>query len=44
MTRIYAEYFGGSFDIRSIYGHGCDAVLTLPSIDGLVGQKDVIIE
>ncbi|KAJ1869250.1 hypothetical protein LPJ55_005484 [Coemansia sp. RSA 990] len=32
MTKIYAEYFGGSLNLISMEGHGCDAFLELPSI------------
>lgn len=32
MSRIYASYFGGSLDIRSLTGHGCDVFLTIPNI------------
>jgi hypothetical protein len=32
LTRRYAEYFGGSFNVVSIYGHGCDVFLKLKNI------------
>ncbi|KAI9501396.1 branched-chain alpha-ketoacid dehydrogenase [Coemansia spiralis] len=32
MTKLYAEYFGGSLHIVSLEGYGCDAFLELPSI------------
>ncbi|KAJ2525405.1 hypothetical protein GGI11_000068 [Coemansia sp. RSA 2049] len=32
MTKIYAEYFGGSLHLVSLEGYGCDAFLELPSI------------
>ncbi|KAJ1556239.1 hypothetical protein HK405_004400 [Cladochytrium tenue] len=32
MSRIYARYFGGSLDLRSVSGHGLDVFLRLPSI------------
>ncbi|KAJ2303491.1 hypothetical protein IWW55_002899 [Coemansia sp. RSA 2706] len=32
MTKIYAEYFGGSLNLISLEGYGCDAFLELPSI------------
>ncbi|KNC96520.1 uncharacterized protein SPPG_08108 [Spizellomyces punctatus DAOM BR117] len=35
MSRIYAKYFGGSLEIRSINGHGCDVFLRVPNILGL---------
>ncbi|PVV05427.1 hypothetical protein BB560_000052 [Smittium megazygosporum] len=33
MTKVYAGYFGGSLDLFSMPGHGCDAFLQLPSIE-----------
>ncbi|KAJ1934695.1 hypothetical protein EC988_008723, partial [Linderina pennispora] len=32
MTKIYAEFFGGSLNVISLDGYGCDAFLELPSI------------
>jgi [3-methyl-2-oxobutanoate dehydrogenase (acetyl-transferring)] kinase len=32
-ARVYAKYFGGSLQIVSIYGHGCDVFLRLKNID-----------
>ncbi|KAJ2803263.1 hypothetical protein H4R20_002963 [Coemansia guatemalensis] len=32
MTKIYAEYFGGTLNIISLEGYGCDVFLELPSI------------
>ncbi|KAJ2611647.1 hypothetical protein H4S08_003058 [Coemansia sp. RSA 1365] len=32
MTKIYAEYFGGTLHIISLEGYGCDVFLELPSI------------
>ncbi|KAJ2188213.1 hypothetical protein IW144_005877, partial [Coemansia sp. RSA 522] len=34
MARLYAEYFGGSLDIVSMEGYGCDVFLKLRSIEG----------
>ncbi|KAJ3005495.1 hypothetical protein HKX48_000647 [Thoreauomyces humboldtii] len=39
MSRIYAKYFQGSLEIRSLEGHGCDVVLRVPNI---LGSKHVI--
>jgi len=33
MSRIYAKYFGGSLDLKSIGGHGVDVFVHLPNID-----------
>ncbi|KAJ2232986.1 hypothetical protein IWW45_004542 [Coemansia sp. RSA 485] len=33
MTKVYAEYFGGSLNLISMEGYGCDAFIELPSID-----------
>lgn len=33
MAKIYAEYFGGSLNLISLEGHGCDVFLELPSIN-----------
>lgn len=35
MTRIYAKYFGGSFELKSLFGYGCDVFLKLPNISKL---------
>ncbi|KAI9363432.1 branched-chain alpha-ketoacid dehydrogenase [Zopfochytrium polystomum] len=32
MSRIYARYFGGSLDLRSVSGHGLDVFLRVPTI------------
>jgi signal transduction histidine kinase len=32
MTRIYAQWAGGSLDLISLYEHGCDVFLRLPHI------------
>ncbi|KAJ3315782.1 hypothetical protein HDU76_002091 [Blyttiomyces sp. JEL0837] len=32
MSRIYAKYFGGSLELRSVTGHGLDVFLRVPSI------------
>ncbi|KAJ3185248.1 hypothetical protein HDU85_001298 [Gaertneriomyces sp. JEL0708] len=34
MSRIYARYFGGSLEVRSVTGHGCDVFLRVPNILG----------
>ncbi|KAJ2842455.1 hypothetical protein IWW36_005901, partial [Coemansia brasiliensis] len=40
MTKIYAEYFGGSLNLISMEGHGCDTFLELPSIK--ISQTPII--
>ncbi|ORY38703.1 alpha-ketoacid dehydrogenase kinase [Rhizoclosmatium globosum] len=32
MSRIYAKYFGGSLDLKSVGGHGLDVFLRVPNI------------
>ncbi|KAJ3239575.1 hypothetical protein HDU78_002803 [Chytriomyces hyalinus] len=32
MSRIYAKYFGGSLELKSVGGHGVDAFLRVPNI------------
>ncbi|KAJ2128919.1 hypothetical protein IW136_005978 [Coemansia sp. RSA 678] len=41
MARLYAEYFGGSLDIVSMEGYGCDVFLKLRSIEGSVEEKQI---
>jgi [3-methyl-2-oxobutanoate dehydrogenase (acetyl-transferring)] kinase len=41
MAQIYAKYFGGSLELISLYGYGCDVFLTLKNIGSL--QEDVVI-
>ncbi|KAJ2715227.1 hypothetical protein H4R19_001317 [Coemansia spiralis] len=41
MARLYAEYFGGSLDIVSMEGYGCDVFLKLRSIEGSVELKQI---
>lgn len=36
MAQLYAQYFGGSLDLMSLPGHGCDVFLTLKSIGSIV--------
>ncbi|CAG8572428.1 221_t:CDS:2 [Diversispora eburnea] len=33
LARIYAQYFGGSLSLMSLYGHGCDVFLRLNDIN-----------
>ncbi|KAI8907285.1 branched-chain alpha-ketoacid dehydrogenase [Gorgonomyces haynaldii] len=33
MSRIYAKYFGGSLEFRSLVGHGVDMYVRLPNIE-----------
>ncbi|CAI2188791.1 20630_t:CDS:2 [Funneliformis geosporum] len=33
LARIYANYFGGSMDLMSLHGYGCDVFLKLKQID-----------
>ncbi|KAJ1796327.1 protein kinase pkp1, partial [Coemansia sp. RSA 2599] len=33
MAKVYAEYFGGSLNLISMEGYGCDAFVELPSIE-----------
>ncbi|KAJ2355775.1 hypothetical protein GGF43_002484 [Coemansia sp. RSA 2618] len=41
MARLYAEYFGGSLDIVSMEGYGCDVFLKLRSIEGSVEERQI---
>ncbi|KAJ2633888.1 Kynureninase (L-kynurenine hydrolase) [Coemansia sp. RSA 1290] len=41
MARLYAEYFGGSLDIVSMEGYGCDVFLKLGSIEGSIEEKQI---
>ncbi|KAJ2779444.1 hypothetical protein GGI15_003879 [Coemansia interrupta] len=41
MARLYAGYFGGSLDIVSMEGFGCDVFLKLRSIEGSVEDKKI---
>ncbi|KAJ2726134.1 hypothetical protein GGI07_000773 [Coemansia sp. Benny D115] len=41
MARLYARYFGGSLDIVSMEGFGCDVFLKLRSIEGSVEDKQI---
>ncbi|RKP08601.1 mitochondrial branched-chain alpha-ketoacid dehydrogenase kinase-domain-containing protein, partial [Thamnocephalis sphaerospora] len=41
MTRIYAEYFGGTLDVMSLPGHGCDVFLRLRSIDDSLNRMEI---
>lgn len=41
MGRLYASYFGGSLDIVSMEGYGCDVFLKLRSIEGSVEEKQI---
>ncbi|KAI8325936.1 alpha-ketoacid dehydrogenase kinase, partial [Martensiomyces pterosporus] len=41
MARLYAGYFGGSLDIVSMEGYGCDVFLKLRSIEGSVEEKQI---
>ncbi|KAJ2885302.1 hypothetical protein H4R27_001483 [Coemansia aciculifera] len=43
MARLYAGYFGGSLDIVSMEGYGCDVFLKLRSIEGSA-VKGTLIE
>ncbi|PVU92713.1 hypothetical protein BB561_003661 [Smittium simulii] len=41
MTKLYAEYFGGSLDLFSIPAYGCDIFLKLPCIDKSLGDIQI---
>ncbi|KAJ1828475.1 hypothetical protein LPJ56_001090 [Coemansia sp. RSA 2599] len=41
MARLYAGYFGGSLDVVSMEGFGCDVFLKLRSIEGSVEDKQI---
>ncbi|RKP02960.1 hypothetical protein CXG81DRAFT_10094 [Caulochytrium protostelioides] len=41
ISRIYSRYFGGSLDIVSITGHGCDVFLKLPNISRIVDKVSI---
>ncbi|KAH6593449.1 hypothetical protein BASA61_004286 [Batrachochytrium salamandrivorans] len=35
MSRIYSKYFGGSLELRTVYGHGTDVFVRFPNISQL---------
>ncbi|CAG8701326.1 8597_t:CDS:2 [Acaulospora morrowiae] len=41
LARIYAQYFGGSLNIMSLYSHGCDLFLRLKDIDESLGDWQI---
>src|SRR3954454_22978829 len=41
LARIYANYFGGSMNLMSLYGHGCDVFLRLKQIDESLGDLQI---
>ena len=41
MSRIYAKYFGGSLEIKSIPGHGCDVFLRIPNISVVSNKVEI---
>ncbi|KAJ3123483.1 hypothetical protein HK098_001871 [Nowakowskiella sp. JEL0407] len=41
MSRIYARYFGGSLELVSIAGHGCDVFVQLPNITGIATSVNI---
>ena len=41
LARIYANYFGGSMNLMSLYGHGCDVFLKLKQIDESLGDLQI---
>ncbi|KAJ3212667.1 hypothetical protein HDU82_007745 [Entophlyctis luteolus] len=42
MSRIYAKYFGGSLELKSVGGHGLDVFLRVPNISRSDSKKHVI--
>lgn len=38
MSRVYAKYFGGSLEFRSVIGHGTDVFLCFPSLMTVTGE------
>ncbi|RIA93230.1 branched-chain alpha-ketoacid dehydrogenase [Glomus cerebriforme] len=41
LTRIYANYFGGSINLISLYDHGCDVFIRLKQIDESLGDLQI---
>ncbi|TPX54173.1 hypothetical protein SeMB42_g00405 [Synchytrium endobioticum] len=41
MSRIYAQYFGGTMDIKVVEAHGCDAFLMVPNISTLTATLQI---
>ncbi|KAG2185898.1 hypothetical protein INT43_002336 [Umbelopsis isabellina] len=41
LARMYAQYFGGSMTLISLYGYGCDIFLKLKHIDESLGQLEI---
>ncbi|KAL1917066.1 uncharacterized protein VTP21DRAFT_5264 [Calcarisporiella thermophila] len=41
LARIYAQYFGGSIDLVSLHGWGCDVFLRLRHIDESLGDLQI---
>ncbi|OLY79516.1 [3-methyl-2-oxobutanoate dehydrogenase [lipoamide]] kinase, mitochondrial [Smittium mucronatum] len=41
MTKVYAQYFGGSLDLVSIDDYGCDVFLKLPNISHNLGNISI---
>lgn len=40
LSRIYAQYFGGSLDLVSLTGYGCDAYVILRTLDGVPEKRE----
>jgi signal transduction histidine kinase len=38
MSRVYARYFGGSLELKSVAGHGTDAFLKFPNISSMTSK------
>jgi signal transduction histidine kinase len=42
MSRVYAKYFGGSLDIRSVCGIGADVFVEFPNISMVKGNHQIL--
>ena len=43
LARLYAEYFGGSLRLMSLFGHGSDVFLRLPDMGDAASSHSIEI-
>eukprot|EP00842_Homolaphlyctis_polyrhiza_P004224 jgi/Hompol1/4802/HPOL_001273-RA len=41
MSRIYAKYFGGALDLRTVHGHGTDVFVRFPNISQIESTMNI---